>query len=75
MSDPHVGRPPLDPTQPSVSVSVPMPLSQFAAFCARAAAEGVSVPAIIRADLDAAAGVSATIESRDAEDPDAVRAR
>jgi len=60
MSDPHVGRPPLDPTQPSVSVSVPMPLSQFAAFCARAAAEGVSVPAIIRADLDAAAGVSET---------------
>jgi hypothetical protein len=60
MSEPHplahpLGRPPLDPTQPSVSVSVPMPLSQFAAFCARAQAEGVSVPAIIRADLDAAA--------------------
>lgn len=68
MSDHPLGRPPLDPTQPSVSVSVPMPLSQFAAFCARAAAEGVSVPAIIRADLDAAAPTK-TLKTHDGARP------
>ncbi len=57
MSDHPGGRPPLDPTQPSVSVSVPMPLSQFRGYCVRATAEGVSVPEIIRADLGVAADV------------------
>lgn len=62
MSEHPIGRPALDPTQPSVSVSVPMPLSQFAAFCARANAAGVSVPAIIRSDLDVAAAILARAE-------------
>ena len=46
-----LGRPPLDPAQPSTSVSVSLPMAQFDAFCVRAHYEGVSVPEIIRRDL------------------------
>jgi hypothetical protein len=48
----HPGRPPLDDDDPSVSVSVSLPSKQFDALCKRAQREDVSVPAIIRRDLD-----------------------
>jgi hypothetical protein len=48
----HPGRPPIDEHDPSVSVSVSLPSKQFAAICKRAQVEDVSVPAIIRRDLD-----------------------
>jgi hypothetical protein len=48
----HPGRPPLDEDDPSVSVSVSMPSKQFAAICKRAQREDVSVPEIIRRDLE-----------------------
>ena len=51
------GRPALDPTQPSTSVSVTLPIGQFEGYCVRAAHDGVSVPEIIRADLAIAADV------------------
>lgn len=45
------GRPPLDDHDRSVPVCVTMPSKQFAAFCKRALQEDVSVPEIIRRDL------------------------
>jgi hypothetical protein len=48
----HPGRPPLDEADPSVSVSISMPSRQFAGYCARAHADDVSVPEIIRRDLE-----------------------
>jgi len=48
----HPGRPPLDENDPSVSVSVSMPSKQYDAYTKRALREDVSVPTIIRRDLD-----------------------
>jgi hypothetical protein len=48
----HPGRPPLDEDDPSVSVSISMPSKQFLKYCQRAQREDVSVPEIIRRDLD-----------------------
>lgn len=48
----HPGRPPLDDDDPSVRVEVSMPSKQFDAYCRRALREDVSVPAIIRRDLE-----------------------
>jgi hypothetical protein len=48
----HPGRPPLDDEDPSVSVSISIPSKQFREFCKRAQREDVSVPEIIRRDLE-----------------------
>jgi hypothetical protein len=48
------GRPPLDEDDPSVSVSISLPSKQFEALCKRAQHHDVSVPAIIRDDLETA---------------------
>jgi hypothetical protein len=48
----HPGRPPLDDADPSVPVCVTMPSKQFAKYCKRAAREDVSVPEIIRRELE-----------------------
>jgi len=48
----HPGRPPLDDDDPSVPVCVTMPSKQHAAYSRRALREDVSVPEIIRRDLD-----------------------
>jgi hypothetical protein len=42
------GRPPLDPTDPSVHVGVTLPTKQFDALCAQAHRAAVSVPEVIR---------------------------
>jgi hypothetical protein len=46
-----IGRPPLDDNDTSVPVCVTMPSKLFAEFCKRAQREDVSVPEIIRRDL------------------------
>jgi hypothetical protein len=46
------GRPPIDPNDPSVKVSISLPSRQYDAFCERARREGVGVPAIIRRELE-----------------------
>jgi len=48
----HPGRPPIDEDDPSVSVSVSLPSKKFAAYCKRAHDDDVSVPEIIRRDLE-----------------------
>lgn len=45
------GRPPLDDNDPSVYVGVSLPSKQFDEYCKRARREDVSVPEIIRRDL------------------------
>ena len=45
------GRPPIDPADPSVGVHVRLPSQQYDATYQRAAAAGVSVPEMIRRDL------------------------
>jgi hypothetical protein len=47
------GRPPLNTEDPSIKVSISLPSKQFDAFCARALRDKVSVPEIIRRQLDA----------------------
>jgi hypothetical protein len=42
------GRPPLDPTDPSVCVGVTLPTKQFDRLCAQAHRADVSVPEVIR---------------------------
>lgn len=46
------GRPPLDVDDPSVHVGVTMPSKQYDDLCERALRDHVSVPEIIRRDLD-----------------------
>jgi len=46
------GRPPLDPDDPSVHVGVKLPSKQYDDLARRALREDVSVPEIIRRDLD-----------------------
>jgi hypothetical protein len=46
------GRPPLDRADPSVHVGVTLPSKQFDEYSKRALREGVSVPEIIRQDLE-----------------------
>lgn len=46
------GRPPLDDDDPSVHVGVTLPSKQFDEYSRRALREDVSVPEIIRRDLD-----------------------
>ncbi len=46
------GHPPLDANDPSVQVCVSMPSKQFDAYTKRALKDDVSVPAIIRRDLE-----------------------
>jgi hypothetical protein len=46
------GRPPLDDEDPSVHVGVTIPSKQYDEYCRRALREDVSVPEIIRRDLD-----------------------
>jgi len=48
------GRPPLDPTDPSVVVTLRMPARVFEAVCRRAAAARLTVPEVIRRALRAA---------------------
>jgi len=43
-----IGRPPLDPTDPSVCVGVSLPTKQFDALCAQAHRASVSLPEVIR---------------------------
>lgn len=45
------GRPPLDPTDPSVVVSLRLPSRAFDQVCVRAAAARLTVPEIIRRAL------------------------
>lgn len=45
------GRPPLDPTDRSVSVSLRLPTRAFDQLCHRAAQERVSVPELLRRAL------------------------
>jgi hypothetical protein len=45
------GRPPLDPRDPSVHVGVALPGQQYDAYAKQALREGVSVPEIIRREL------------------------
>jgi len=49
----HPGRPPLDDADPSGQVTLRLPSKQLDAFCRRALREDVSVPEIIRRDLNA----------------------
>jgi len=49
----HPGRPPLDDADPSGHVTLTLPSKQIDAFCRRALREDVSVPEIIRRDLQA----------------------
>lgn len=46
------GRPPLDPGDDTVRVSVSLPAKQFDGYAKRAIREAVSVPEIIRRDLE-----------------------
>jgi hypothetical protein len=48
MSKRPPGRPPLDPTDPSVHVGVTLPAKQFDALCAQAHRASVSLPEVIR---------------------------
>lgn len=48
----HPGRPPIDEDDPSVPVSFSLPSKKFDALCRRALREDVSVPEIIRRDLE-----------------------
>ncbi len=45
------GRPPLDDNDPSVQVAVRMPSKQYDELCERALQQRVSLPEIIRRDL------------------------
>jgi hypothetical protein len=47
-----MGRPPLDKDDPSVTVTVSLPSKKFEDLCTRAQREGLSVPEIVRRDLD-----------------------
>jgi hypothetical protein len=42
------GRPPLDPTDPSVRVGVSLPTKQFDALCIQAQRAAISLPEVIR---------------------------
>ena len=44
----RMGRPPLDPTSPSVELCVTIPSKQYDALYTKAKAEHVSIPEIIR---------------------------
>lgn len=48
----HSGRPPLDDDDSSTEVGVSFPTKQFDAYAKRAIRDDVSVPEIIRRDLD-----------------------
>jgi hypothetical protein len=51
-SPPHrKGRPRLDPTDRSVGVTLTLPERQFDEYCRRALRRGLTVPEIIRRDL------------------------
>lgn len=56
MSDRGPGRPPLDPSDRRIPVSVSLPAKQFDKLCAIAIREDRSVPEVIRGILNAAAG-------------------
>jgi hypothetical protein len=45
------GRPPLDPTDRSVKLSITIPSRQFDTYCTQATKACVSVPEIIRREL------------------------
>lgn len=45
------GRPPLDPDDPSVKVTISLPSKHFDAMCARAHREHVSLPEVLRRAL------------------------
>jgi hypothetical protein len=49
----HPGRPPLDDDDTTVEVGVSLPSKQFDAYAKRALREAVSVPEIIRRELQA----------------------
>jgi hypothetical protein len=48
---PRRGRPPLDPNDPSINISISLPSRQFDAYCKRALREGTSLPEAIRRQL------------------------
>ena len=48
----RTGRPPLDPRDPSKKLTISLPSKQLDDYCKRAIREGVSVPEIVRRDLE-----------------------
>jgi hypothetical protein len=48
----RVGRPPLDDDDPSVKVSFSLPSRKYDAICAQALRDHISVPEVIRRELD-----------------------
>ena len=42
------GRPPLDPADPSVKVTISLPTTQFDKYCATARRQDLSLPEVIR---------------------------
>jgi len=46
------GRPPLDPNDPSKQVTIRLPSTKLDDYCRRALREGVSVPEVIRRELE-----------------------
>ncbi len=49
----HPGRPPLDEDDPSARITLSLPSKQLDTYCQRALRAAVSVPEIIRRDLQA----------------------
>ena len=45
------GRPPIDPTDASVKVTISLPAKHFDRYCADARKQSVSLPELIRRDL------------------------
>jgi len=60
----RTGRPPIDEEDASVPVCVSLPGRQYDALYTRAQAAGVSVPEVIRRDLDHAGDGTSHIETR-----------
>jgi len=47
----RTGRPPLDPLDPSIKVTISLPTKQFDRYCAAARRQDMSLPEVIRRAL------------------------